>query len=523
MKKSNLAIKAGVPNYMATLKSSLSALPSGLVNPLLGPTDDLFPDLRECLLKASDNTVDLGSQEAFPYPLDRVQLEEIRAVTRGFLAQPSSLPRIITLTYAEAMGEGMLEQVAMGLGKDCEADCFTFHARDFGGILEGCARSWYGRPYFSAAQGSALVKQQPSQRIIDEDDLELAEEPESSERWLSGFLKRQPIRKHGSNSNNPQSVANLDAKIKETVNLYSVLDFLSQCMDRAGCHKPRIIHLSGFGASLANPLHRNHLLRFVQETNSAGRTCLVLVSENNPKADYAPPEEYQSNSGSNPNGGNSTTMPLGLASYLLTKGRCERLAEIPNTPEYDANWLLDRTAFGGLRFFLVPPKDPKKRTELHALLEKEHQERVRAFNARRLSDVLEQLGIPQEGLSPQDSCLQLERSPLLLSEAIYLAYMAAASEGSASKVTSSSLRTALQKYSETRALHKAHYTQASPHAAQNHRLDVKTMSKYEKRLLPCIVTAGTLQVRSVVLFICRHGKDTVRGNWLARPCEAEPL
>lgn len=524
--------------YMAALKSGLSALPGGQPpNPLHGPTNDLFPDLRPSLLLQPENPVDLGCPDAFPYPLDGVQVEEVRAVCRGFLAQPSSLPRVLALTYAEAMGEGMLERVAMGLARDSGADCLTFHARDFGGMLEGCARSWYGRPYFAPSVSKSVT------RVLDEDDLELAPGEEddrkwiastdkssdrssdmsndrrlsssSGDKWLSHFLKRQPVKKT-SQLQQPNNAAHMDAKIKETVNLYSVLTFLSQCMDRAGCQqRPRLIHLSGFGASLANPLHRSHLLRFAQEANSAGRTCLVLVSESNPKADNVPLDDQSSSSSPTTTTTSSTTsMPLGLASYLLTKGRCERLAEIPNTPEYDANWLLDRSAFGGLRLFLVPPRDPARRAQLHALLDAEHRERVRAFNVRRLSDVLEQLGIAQEGPLLASDAMGLERSPLLLSEAIYLAYMAAA-EGRA--VTRDSIQAALQRYTETRALHKAHYAPpALPSAQQHLRLDVKALSKYEKRLLPCIVTAGTAKGGrdQILTYACRHGQDALRGRRL---------
>lgn len=480
------------------LKSSLAALPTGLLNPLLGPTDGLFPDMKDNFKRLDENNVNFVDSSTFPYPIDAVQLDEIRSVLAGFVRSASStgssgftLPRVATLHYAEAMGDALLEQTTLGIARDLGADCLTFHARDFGGMLEGCARTWYGQPYFSHGMGKPF----PSQQIVSEDDLELVDgqmvaPTGSSEKWLSQFLRRQPLKK-GS-----QLVPVNEAKVKETVNLQSVLSFLLTCMDRAGGTAPvRVVHLSGFSSSLGNPLHRTQILKFAQEANKS-RFTLVIVSENNPKADVTSEE-----------GSASAGMPLGLATFLLTKGRCERLAEIPNTPEYDANWLIDRNIFGGLRLFLVPPKDSAKKAELNSLLEKDHFERVQSFNLRRICDVLDQLGMtPKEDIASLDLS-QLSKSPLLLSEAIYISYMAA--DGTDS-ITKASLEQAISKYADTRALHKGHYT---PVAQQNnHRLDVKGLSKYEKRLLPCIVTSGTpYGIGLVYLYVnvsaCRYGKD----------------
>jgi len=498
------------------------------MNPLLGATGETgFPDMRPSFLPFSVNRlVNLGNlgvvPEAFEYPLDGPQLEEIRTLLRGFSSSTSppssstaqtSLPRVVIMTYAEAMGEGLLESLAHLLAADMHADCLTLHAHDLGGMLEGLARTLYGRGYFSR-QADRSVQEQA------EEELELAPQGLSGggeNRWLSSFLKRQSASKRPASSftGSPQAVS-LDAKIKESVNLYSVLTFLSQCMDRAAASKDthrraRVIHLSGFGAALAgNPMHRSQILRFAQEANNSSNVspCLVLVSECNPKADYSPSEDQQST-----NQSSLTTMPLGLASFLLAKGRCERLAEIPNTPTYDANWLLDRStsnasSFGGLRLFIVPPKDPAMRARLDAKLEGEHEARVRAFNARRIADVLEQLGIQGSEIvdaSDNISSLDLGKSPLLLSEAIYLAYMASQSSSISTgtltsqvdrqrpQVTQDSLRRALACYTETRALHRAHYTHSDPkqHVSTAHKLDVKSLSKYEKRLLPCIITPGT--------------------------------
>ncbi len=451
----------------------LSLLPSGLVNPLIGPTNGLFPDLRDYFVRAQDNT-----DTTFLYPLDRVQIDEMEAVLRGFITShnKNGLNRVATLTYAETMGEEMLERLVLYLANCLQADCLTLHARDYAGLLNGCSKSWYGRPYFDE-----IVNVDP---IIDD---QVMDDPMPQEKdngkWLSHFLKSE--QKTGRLPPPPQSKQTdaLSREIKESVNLHSVLSFLQNCADQAEASaKVRIIHLSGFGQSLTNTLHKSQIIKFIKEQQRAsGRLTLLIISEHNPKADIQLEDTP------------STTMPIPLASFVLTKGRCEKQSEIPNTPDYDCHWLIDRATFGGLKFFLVPPKDPNTRKVLTQMLRDNHMKRVGRFNIVRIVDVLQQLGIKHSSDLHDIEHAELTRAPLMLSEAIYIGFMAKSADG---PVSVDSLKAALDRFVATRTIHQAYYTKAKQ-TTTGHKLDEKSLSKYEKRFLPCIVTPSTLILLSV--------------------------
>jgi hypothetical protein len=496
-------------------------------NPLLGNSKN-FPNLSDCLLRAENNQISFedSSPESYPYYLDSHQVDELKSIIDGFVktqlqklgSEQVGVPRILTMGFAEQMGDALLEKTAMALASHTSADLLTFNARDFGGMLDGLAKLWFGRPFFhtQTTPKQTQFEMADIEEIV-EDDLDLLESEGASpsekqpdtDRWLSQFLAKQTVfkQKPGPSPPSNQNASAIEGRIKDQVNLFAVLNHLQTCMNEGACtSSTRFIHLSGFGASLSNPIHKAHILKFAREQEQMQRKdpskplLILLISEASPKI-----EESAANSAE------TTNMPQPFANFLALKSKFERVSEIPNTPEHDSNWLVDRNAFGGLKLFIVPPKDHDARVKHFEQLQKDHCQRVWNFNIRRIEDVLKQLGI---STSPCITSQQLEslcKTPLFLSEAMYIGYIAYSrcQDASMKSVDSATLSLAIEQYFTTRELHRNHYLQHHPNnslkdlqTSSGKKIDPKSLSKYEKRFLPCIVTPGSYLSRLNIIYLC---------------------